>query len=57
MREGGLLGLAASPSFADDNLVYAYFTAAQDNRIVRFRLDGSTQPERPTTSISQGMSL
>jgi glucose/arabinose dehydrogenase len=34
--EGGLLGLAVSP----DNLVYAYFTAARDNRIVRFALDG-----------------
>ncbi|TMR93064.1 PQQ-dependent sugar dehydrogenase [Nonomuraea basaltis] len=45
MREGGLLGLAASPDFAQDNLVYAYFTAEQDNRIVRFRLDGDEQPE------------
>jgi glucose/arabinose dehydrogenase len=38
--EGGLLGLAVSPDFAADNLVYAYFTAARDNRIARFRLDG-----------------
>ncbi|MEV0618285.1 PQQ-dependent sugar dehydrogenase [Nonomuraea sp. NPDC050404] len=38
--EGGLLGLAASPGFANDNLVYAYLTAADDNRIIRFRLDG-----------------
>jgi glucose/arabinose dehydrogenase len=38
--EGGLLGLAVSPGFAADNLVYAYLTAADDNRIVRFRLDG-----------------
>jgi len=38
--EGGLLGLAVSPDFATDNLVYAYFTAAGDNRIARFRLDG-----------------
>src|SRR4051794_33381415 len=37
--EGGLLGLAVSPSFATDNLVYVYYTAASDNRIVRFRLD------------------
>ncbi|WBB70022.1 PQQ-dependent sugar dehydrogenase [Micromonospora sp. WMMD812] len=42
--EGGLLGLAVSPGFAEDNLVYAYFTAERDNRIVRFRLDGG-QPE------------
>ncbi|WP_328472706.1 PQQ-dependent sugar dehydrogenase [Actinoplanes sp. NBC_00393] len=42
--EGGLLGIAASPQFATDNLVYAYFTAATDNRIVRFNLDGG-EPE------------
>jgi glucose/arabinose dehydrogenase len=36
--EGGLLGLAVSPSFARDQLVYAYFSAEGDNRIVRFRL-------------------
>ncbi|MFC4127689.1 hypothetical protein [Nocardia rhizosphaerae] len=33
--EGGLLGLAIAPDFADTGLVYAYFTAADDNRIVR----------------------
>ncbi|MBF6357042.1 PQQ-dependent sugar dehydrogenase [Nocardia higoensis] len=42
--EGGLLGLALSPTYADDGYVYAYFTAADDNRIVRFRLDGAPQP-------------
>ncbi|MFF3438788.1 PQQ-dependent sugar dehydrogenase [Streptosporangium sp. NPDC002721] len=38
--EGGLLGLAVSPDFSDDGLVYAYLTAEQDNRVVSFRLDG-----------------
>ncbi len=33
--EGGLLGIALSPSFGDDHLVYAYFTTASDNRIAR----------------------
>ena len=33
--EGGLLGLAT-----DEDFLYAYFTAAEDNRIVRFPLDG-----------------
>ncbi|HEX5947908.1 MAG TPA: PQQ-dependent sugar dehydrogenase [Acidimicrobiales bacterium] len=33
--EGGLLGLAVSPTFASDRYVYLYFTAASDNRIVR----------------------
>ncbi|WP_078095133.1 PQQ-dependent sugar dehydrogenase [Streptomyces sp. fd1-xmd] len=37
--EGGLLGLALSPDFAADRLVYAYFTTASDNRIARLRYD------------------
>ncbi|TLF96727.1 PQQ-dependent sugar dehydrogenase [Nocardia cyriacigeorgica] len=36
--EGGLLGIAVSPRYTEDRYVYAYFTAAADNRIVRFRL-------------------
>ncbi|MGX2994344.1 PQQ-dependent sugar dehydrogenase [Streptomyces sp. JNUCC 64] len=39
--EGGLLGLALSPSFASDRMVYAYLTTASDNRIVRMRYDGN----------------
>jgi glucose/arabinose dehydrogenase len=38
--EGGLLGLAVSPTYPQDRWVYAYHTASRDNRIVRFRLDG-----------------
>ncbi|MGW1767843.1 PQQ-dependent sugar dehydrogenase [Streptomyces sp. NPDC002073] len=37
--EGGLLGLALSPAFASDKLVYAYFTTESDNRIARMRYD------------------
>ncbi|MET8974116.1 PQQ-dependent sugar dehydrogenase [Streptomyces sp. NPDC004539] len=37
--EGGLLGLALSPRFASDRMVYAYFTSESDNRIVRMRYD------------------
>src|SRR5690606_2352966 len=33
--EGGLLGVAVSPEFADDGLVFVYLTAAEDNRILR----------------------
>jgi glucose/arabinose dehydrogenase len=42
--EGGLLGLAVSPHYSSDRLVYAYLTTAGDNRIVRFRLGGSVRP-------------
>lgn len=42
--EGGLLGLAVSPTYATDKLVYAYFTTKDDNRIVRFTLGGTLQP-------------
>jgi len=43
--EGGLLGLAVSPSFAQDRYVYAYFTASGDNRIVRFKLGEGGAPQ------------
>ncbi len=33
--DGGLLGLALSPHFSEDGLIYAYVTTATDNRIVR----------------------
>ena len=50
--EGGLHGLAASPSFATDRFVYAYFTAANDNRVVRMTLNtGLGQPEAVVTGI------
>ena len=42
--EGGLLGLAVSPTYAQDSLVYAYLTGDDDNRIVRFRLGGPVEP-------------
>ncbi|MEV2274536.1 PQQ-dependent sugar dehydrogenase [Nocardiopsis sp. NPDC049922] len=38
--EGGLMGLAVSPGYEDDGHVYAYLTTEDDNRVVRFRLDG-----------------
>ncbi|WP_405563244.1 PQQ-dependent sugar dehydrogenase [Streptomyces sp. NBC_01180] len=37
--EGGLLGIALSPSYASDHLVYAYFTTTSDNRIARMFYD------------------
>ncbi|WP_435771825.1 PQQ-dependent sugar dehydrogenase [Nocardioides sp. SYSU DS0651] len=38
--EAGLLGVAVSPSFDSDGLVYFYVCTAEDNRVVRARLDG-----------------
>jgi glucose/arabinose dehydrogenase len=42
--EGGLLGLALSPDYRTDGLVYAYYTTRTDNRIARFRLGEPPQP-------------
>lgn len=36
--EGGLLGIAVSPTFATDRTVHLYFTAKDENRIVRTTL-------------------
>lgn len=53
--EGGLLGVAVSPSYATDHLVYLYFTAASDNRVVRATLDGSLGAPQPiVTGIPKG---
>jgi len=38
--EGGLLGLALSPTFASDGALFAYHSAASDNRIVRLTYSG-----------------
>jgi glucose/arabinose dehydrogenase len=38
--EDGLLGVALSPDFASDSLVYLYLTTSDDNRVVRTTLRG-----------------
>lgn len=45
--EGGLLGLALSPTFGDDGLVFAYTTAGDGNQVVRMRMEGDrlSEPE------------
>jgi glucose/arabinose dehydrogenase len=43
--EGGLLGLAVSPGYDEDGLLYAYYTTSSDNRIVRFVPGSGSEPE------------
>lgn len=55
--EGGLLGIALSPNYASGGLVYAYYSTARDNRVVRFRLGEPPQPILtgiPVSSIHNG---
>ena len=47
--DGGLLGLALSPNYRDDKLVFAYVTTRTDNRVVRFTLG------RPPTPLVTGI--
>ena len=54
--EAGLLGLAVSPSYDEDGLVYAYLSTAQDNRVVTMTYDGRRlgPPEPVLTGIPNG---
>ncbi|WP_432505593.1 PQQ-dependent sugar dehydrogenase [Kineococcus arenarius] len=51
--EGGLLGIALSPGFAEDGQVFLYFTARDDNRVVRYTYadDRLTDPRPILTGI------
>ena len=42
--DGGLLGLALSPTYLEDGLLYAYVSTATDNRVVRFPMGGTPNP-------------
>jgi len=54
--EAGLLGIAVSPTFDEDSLVFAYFTSAVDNRVVRMTYDGRRlgEPEVILKGIPRG---
>lgn len=54
--EGGLLGVAASPSYATDHWVYLCYSTASDNRIVRFanRGQGVNGVQTLVTGIPRG---
>ncbi|MCD2098879.1 PQQ-dependent sugar dehydrogenase [Rhodococcus rhodochrous] len=43
--ESGLLGIAVSPTFDTDRLVYLYVTTGSDNRVLRAVFDGTTLAE------------
>lgn len=42
--EGGLMGIAVSPRFAEDQTVFIYYTTETDNRIAKLRLGQQPQP-------------
>jgi glucose/arabinose dehydrogenase len=57
--EGGLLGLALSPRFAEDRYLYSYYTSPNDNRIARSRLEQEPDGRLrlgPSEVIFEGMS-
>jgi glucose/arabinose dehydrogenase len=46
--EGGLLGLAIDPAFADNGFVYLYRTTERGNEVARYRLAGDRLEEQAT---------
>nr|WP_240956232.1 PQQ-dependent sugar dehydrogenase [Micromonospora sp. HNM0581] len=42
--EGGLLGIAVSPEFTQDQTIFVYYTAERDNRVARLRLGEEPTP-------------
>jgi glucose/arabinose dehydrogenase len=52
--DGGLLGLALSPTYDQDGLIYAYISTSADNRVVRFPIGGTPNPV--LTGIPHGSS-
>lgn len=52
--DGGLTGLALSPSYAEDELIYAYVTTATDNEVVR--IAPGDRPKPVVAGIPKGPS-
>ena len=50
--DGGLTGLALSPSYSEDQLIFAYITTATDNRLVR--IAPGDKPKPVITGIPRG---
>ncbi|WBB54740.1 PQQ-dependent sugar dehydrogenase [Verrucosispora sp. WMMD573] len=55
VSEGGLLGLAVSPTYAQDGWIYVYFTTATDNRIARFRLTAPQTQQPILTGLNRAV--
>jgi glucose/arabinose dehydrogenase len=53
--EGGLLGVAVSPSYSQDHTLYFYLSAPDDNRIVKASLTGTTLG--PVSPVLTGIPL
>jgi glucose/arabinose dehydrogenase len=49
--ESGLLGLAVSPTYAEDHRVFVYASTDEDNRVLRTTFDG-TRLGRPTAILT-----
>lgn len=55
--EGGLMGLAVPPDYAENGSLYVYYTSRSDNRIVRFQRGEEPEPVLtgiPKASIHDG---
>ncbi|MFO7400815.1 PQQ-dependent sugar dehydrogenase [Thermobispora bispora] len=53
--EGGLLGVAVSPTYPRDRFIFVYATTDRDNRIIRYRYDGRlADPVAIVTGIPKG---
>jgi glucose/arabinose dehydrogenase len=54
--EAGLLGLAVSPTYDEDSLIYAYASTDRDNRVLRMEYDGRSlgEPEVVLDGIPNG---
>jgi len=53
--QGGLQGVAVSPSFQQDGWIYIFHTTAQDNRVSRLRMDSQDPPTPIVTGITPGV--